>query len=53
MREKILEYHKEGGQWPLAANILDPIRCRMHFPLHLSIPALTDPPHLGFCRTPP
>lgn len=27
MREKIMEYAIEGAEWPLAANILDPIRC--------------------------
>jgi hypothetical protein len=26
MREKIVEYAAEGADWPLAANILDPIR---------------------------
>jgi hypothetical protein len=27
MTEKIAEYAAEGADWPLAANILDPIRC--------------------------
>jgi hypothetical protein len=27
MTEKIAEYAAEGAEWPLAANILDPVRC--------------------------
>ena len=26
MREKVAEYAAEGAEWPLSANILDPIR---------------------------
>ena len=27
MTEKIVEYAEVGAEWPLTANILDPIRC--------------------------
>ena len=59
MREKILEYHKEGGQWPLAANILDPVRhgkadfspvlphpLATHHPFHSTHPLAPSPLHL-------
>jgi hypothetical protein len=33
MREKVIEYAKEGAERPLAANILDPIRLKHAFRL--------------------
>jgi hypothetical protein len=36
MREKIAEYAAEGAEWPLAANILDPVRSVSASPFEFS-----------------